>query len=349
HLFTTHHHPHQPSKTVFVFPGQGAQYPTMATALYHHHRTFAHALQEIWQAFDAHLEVSLQQVMLADPHTAAGQLINQTAYAQPALFAFGAAMHTVFTQAGITPDYLLGHSLGEITAAYIAGVLSLEQAAVLVSARGRLMQSCAPGAMLAIQANHHDIAALLHQYPHTAIAAINSPTSLVVSGPTDQLQHIRHYCTRHHYTVTELTVSHAFHSPAMEPILAEFEAIAATLTFTPPQLPIISNLTGSLATAQQLTSAHYWTQQLRQPVRFAQCVTALAASGPHIFVELSPHPVLAPAINDTLHTTTSPGPGAGAGAGAGAPTAPNSDSTVITTLHRDKTPHDSLTTALAQL
>ncbi|WP_456319950.1 SDR family NAD(P)-dependent oxidoreductase [Mycobacterium basiliense] len=325
------HHLTHTKKIVFVLPGQGAQYPAMAAQLYEHHRIFAETLDHICAAFDPHLDTPLHDVLTAPADTHPAQLLGQTAYAQPALFAYGAAMHAVLTHAGITPDYLLGHSLGELTAAYLAEVLSLPQAATLVAARGRLMQTCTPGAMLAIHTNPEHLTDQLHHYPHTTIAAINSPTSIVIAGPHDDINALHQWCTTEHYQTTQLPVSHAFHSPTMDPALPEFHAIATTLTWHPPTVPILSNLTGQLATPDQLTSAHYWTQHLRQPVRFADNLTTLLAQGPHTFLELSPHPVLAPAITDTLthHTNTA--------------------STVITTTHRDRPHLDTLTTALAQL
>ena len=132
---TQHHYlPHLRGKTVLVLPGQGAQYPGMGRDLYEHNHVFADTLDNICEAFDAHLEFPLREVMFAEPDTAVGELVHQTAYTQPAVFAMGAAMHAVFVEAGITPDYLLGHSIGELTAAYIAGVFSLADAAVLVTA-----------------------------------------------------------------------------------------------------------------------------------------------------------------------------------------------------------------------
>ncbi|ORA08002.1 type I modular polyketide synthase, MlsA2, partial [Mycobacterium angelicum] len=284
---TGHHLAHQAAKLVFVLPGQGAQYPAMGADLYAQHRVFAETLDEVCAALDPHLDVCLREVLFAAPDSALADLLHQTAYAQPALFAFGVAMHAALISAGITPDCLLGHSIGELTAAYIAGVFSLSDAAALVSARGRLMQACAPGAMLAIQASEHDISALLDQYPGSALAAVNSPTSVVVAGPFDQLDRLRDHCAAQHYKVTQLKVSHAFHSPAMDPALPEFEAIAAGLTFGPPRLPVLSNLTGQLVTPDQLTSPHYWTRHLRHTVRFADCVTGLLAQGPQTFLELS--------------------------------------------------------------
>ncbi|WP_191499904.1 acyltransferase domain-containing protein, partial [Mycobacterium simulans] len=288
-----HHQTHQAAKTVFVFPGQGAQYPGMGAGLYTHHPVFAAALDEVCAAFDAHLQVPLNEVMFADADTTNAELLNHTAYAQPALFAFGVALHALLVQAGIRPDYLIGHSVGELAAAHVAGVMTLADAAILVSARGRLMQACQPGAMMAVSAPHTGLAALLTQHPQLALAAVNGPTALVVSGPADHLDHLGQHCRAAGYKTTPLRVSHAFHSPAMDPALPEFHTLAATLTLGAPTTAIISTLTGQLASTDQLSSPGYWTRQLREPVQFHDAITTLLAQGPHTFLELSPHPVLA--------------------------------------------------------
>ncbi len=330
---TQHHYlTHLRGKTVFVLPGQGAQYPGMGLDLYRKHPSFAHTLDSICEALDAHLEVSLREIMFAEPGSAVGELIHQTSYAQPALFAMGAAMHALFVEAGIIPDYLIGHSIGELTAAYIAGVFSLADAAVLVTARGRLMQACPPGAMIAIQANEREVEALLEDYPKIAIAAVNGPTSVVVSGDPDELEPIRDHCAAQGLRARSLSVSHAFHSSLMDPALPEFEAIAAGLTLASPTVPIMSNLTGQPATSEQLASSRYWTRHLREPVRFYDSVAYLLGQGEHVFLELSPHPVMAPAITDTL-----------------AQAAGRTQSAVIITLHRDRPDQESLATALAKL
>ncbi|WP_264079264.1 acyltransferase domain-containing protein, partial [Mycobacterium szulgai] len=272
----------------------------MAADLYNHHRGFAAALDELCAALDPHLEVALSEVLRAAPETATGQLIHHTSYAQPALFAVGVGLYRVLEQAGIHPDYLLGHSIGELTAAYLGGVWSLADAAVLVCARGRLMGACLPGAMLAVRASQSELAGLLDQHPGVQIAALNAASSTVVSGPAELISAFDQHCHTRHYQTRTLQVSHAFHSAAMDPALEEFHTIAAGLTAHPPRIAVLSNLTGELATTDQLTSAQYWTQHLRQPVRFYDNVTSLLAQGPHLFVELAAHPVLATALSDTL-------------------------------------------------
>ena len=218
HPGLTQHHspPHHSSKVVFVLPGEGA-HPGMGLDLYRYHRTFAHTLDDVCAALDHHLEVPLRDVMFAQPDTASAELLHQTAYAQPALFALGVAMHALFVEAGVSPDYLLGHSIGELTAAYVAGVLSLPDAAVLVAARGRLMQSCPPGAMIAVQASEHDVLALLKDHPGTAIAAINSPASVVVSGHPDELGRIRdqlrHAQLQSHFVAGQPRLPLGLHGP----------------------------------------------------------------------------------------------------------------------------------------
>ena len=264
-----------PAKTVFVLPGQGAQYPGMGRELYGRHPTFARCLDEVCAALDVHLDVGLREVMFAEAGSAAGELLHQTVYAQPALFAFGVAMHAVFVEAGIGPDFLVGHSIGELAAAYVAGVFSLGDAAVLVTARGRLMQSCAPGAMIAVAAGEVEVLGVLAGHPGAEIAAVNGPMSVVVSGPGEVLARVGADCAARDVKVTSLRVSHAFHSAAMDPVLAEFEAIAAGVRFEAPGVAVVSNLTGDVATAEQLASAGYWARHLREPVRFFDSVAGL--------------------------------------------------------------------------
>jgi malonyl CoA-acyl carrier protein transacylase/acyl carrier protein len=317
---------------VFVLPGQGSQYAGMGVGLYQCHRGFARVFDEVCAAVDQYLEVSLREVMFAESGSAVGELVHQTVYTQPALFAMGVGLHAVLVEAGIRPDYLLGHSVGELTAAYLAGVFSLGDAAVLVTARGRLMQACPPGAMMAIEASERDVLVMLEGHPAIAVAAVNGPTSVVVSGHPDELVPIRDYCAAHHLRAKSLSVSHAFHSSLMDSAVAGFEAVAAGLTLSEPVVPVVSNVTGELATVEQLGSSGYWARHLREPVRFYDGVGCLLGRGDQVFVELSPHPVLAAAITETL-----------------AGVADRVGSAVIPTLHRDRSDLDGIAAALGQL
>ncbi|WP_191500035.1 acyltransferase domain-containing protein, partial [Mycobacterium simulans] len=306
------------SSVVFVLPGQGAQYAGMGVQLYRQHRVFADAVDEVCAALDGYLPVPLGQVMFADPDSEAAGLLTQTAYTQPALFAFGVGMAAVLADAGIGPDVLVGHSVGELTAAYLAGVFSLADAAGLVAQRGRLMQACPVGAMLAISAAEAEVVGLLQGFAGVGIAAVNGPSSVVVSGEVDQITAVQAQCGAAGLVVTRLRVSHGFHSALMDAALPEFAAVAARVRFSAPAVPVVSNLTGQIATAEQLCSPDYWVRQLRESVRFGEGITALLAERERVFVELSPHPVLAAAISDTV-----------AGVEGG------SLSVVIPTLHRE--------------
>ncbi|WP_448324118.1 acyltransferase domain-containing protein, partial [Streptomyces sp. DSM 41493] len=203
---------------------------------------------------------------------------------------------------GLRPEALLGHSIGELTAAHVAGIWSLEDACTLVAARGRLMQTLpTSGTMTALQATENEIAPLLNE--RVSLAAINGPSSVVISGDKDAVDTIATTVTNWGRKTKKLHVSHAFHSPHMDPILDEFQTIAESLTYHPPQLTIISNLTGQPTTTDTLTPT-YWTHHIRQPVRFNDGLTHLTT---HTLLELGPDSTLTALTQQTHpHTTATP-------------------------------------------
>ncbi|QFG24790.1 SDR family NAD(P)-dependent oxidoreductase [Actinomadura sp. WMMB 499] len=297
--------------TAFLFTGQGAQWAGMGHDLYRTHPTFAAHIDHISEHFNPHLPVPLQTVMFATPDQPEAQLIHDTTYTQPALFTLETALTHLLADWGITPHHLAGHSIGEITAAHITGTLTLQHATTLITHRAHLINTTPPhtGAMHATNAPLPLLEKLLNDHPDTSIAAHNSPTSTTISGNHTTLQKITQQLREDGYKTTPLTVSHAFHSPAMDPILDPFHEIAEQLQYQPPTTPLISNLTGQPATPEQLTDPHYWTRHLRQPVQWATTIDHLQHNGTTTYIEIGPHPTLTPPTEQTLtqpHTQTHP-------------------------------------------
>ncbi|MBX7454697.1 type I polyketide synthase [Mycolicibacterium sp. 3033] len=282
------------AKTAFVFPGQGAQVLGMGRELHAAYPVFAAALDAVIVELDRHLLRPLREVMWG----ANDELLEHTEYAQPALFAVEVALYRILESWGMAPDAVLGHSVGEISAAHVAGVLSLENAAVLVVARGRLMQRLpAGGAMVAVAGSEADIRAVLPD--GVDIAAVNGPDSVVLSGPEDAVTPLAERLRADGRRVHRLAVSHAFHSALMEPMLPEFATVAQGIPVAAPNIDIVSNLTGTLAEDDFGTST-YWQRHVRQPVRFADSVRFLAESGVVRFLEVGPASGLTASIVATL-------------------------------------------------
>ncbi|MCC6557896.1 MAG: SDR family NAD(P)-dependent oxidoreductase [Polyangiaceae bacterium] len=279
------------SRLAVLFTGQGSQRAGMGRAAYEADARFRAHLDEVAGALDRHLDRPLLEVLFAEEGTAEGDRLHETEHAQPALFAIEVALFRRLRDLGVAPSVLVGHSVGEIAAAHVSGVLSLDDAARLVAARGRAMQRCPRGgAMASIAASEAEVQRELTE--GVVIAAVNGPEQTVVSGDAPRVDDIVRRFERAGRQVTRLHVSHAFHSSHVDAAAAAVEEVARGCSFGAPRIPIVSTVTGKRASSDELGSAEHWARQVKEPVRFHGAITTIGAEGPTTFVECGPHGVL---------------------------------------------------------
>ncbi|MGY4648902.1 fatty-acid--AMP ligase [Mycobacterium sp. URHB0021] len=332
---TQHHHlAHLRGKTVFVLPGQGGQHLGMGRELYEHHSVFADTVDECDQALRPFTGWSVREVLCQDP---AAPPLDRVDVVQPVLFTMMVSLAAVLDSYGIVPDAVIGHSQGEIAAAYVAGALSLPEAAKVVALRSQALSAlCGGGSMASVLLGADELHPRLRPWGEAlSIATINGPSHTIISGTPDALEQFTAACDRDGIHIRPIAVDYASHSVQIEPLRGRLLAELADLAPGPARIPLYSTVGEAFSAGPLDTTtmdADYWYRNLREPVRFHDSVVALLAAGECTFVELSPHPVLAPAITDTL-----------------AQAAGRTQSAVIPTLHRDRPDRDSLATTLAQL
>ena len=273
---------------MFMFPGQGAQYVNMALGLYDEEPLFREQVDQCAELLKPLLGLDLRDILYPAENRAeeAAEQLKQTAITQPAIFVIEYALAKLWMEWGMQPQAVIGHSIGEFAAACIAGVFSLEDALKLVAARGRLMQSLPAGTMLSVPLQEEEVLPLLSE--ELSVAAVNSPTQSVVSGPTEAIDALENSLKDQGIRCIRLQTSHAFHSPMMEPILKPFAEIVSTITLNAPEIPWVSTVTGTWVTAEEATGKDYWVNNVRQTVRFADGVQNLLQDPAQILLEVGP-------------------------------------------------------------
>lgn len=279
--------PPRPRGVVFLFPGQGAQYPGMARGLYHAEPAFREATDRCLALLEGELDFDLRELLLTegveDETTAR---LARTEAAQPALFVLEYALASLWESWGVRSDAMIGHSVGELVAACLAGVFSLEHGLRLVAARGKLMQTMPCGAMLAVPLSEEKVRQVLE--PALALAAVNSLGRCVVSGPVDAIAHLEERLHGEGHECRRLATSHAFHCAMMDPVVDAFAELVSRARPQPPRKPFVSNVSGTWIATEEATDPQYWARHLRETVRFADGVRTLAGGTDRVFVELGP-------------------------------------------------------------